>query len=50
MSQPNAIENRPTPTIEDYLAIMFIMERDGEKIASAWLNPGCIIPYGNNSP
>lgn len=32
MSQPNAIENRPTPTIEDYLAIMFIMERDGEKI------------------
>jgi DtxR family Mn-dependent transcriptional regulator len=32
VTQQNAIENRPTPTIEDYLAIMFIMERDGEKI------------------
>ncbi len=30
-------ENRPTPTIEDYLAIMFVMERDGEEIIAARL-------------
>jgi DtxR family transcriptional regulator, Mn-dependent transcriptional regulator len=34
--QPNA-ENRPTPTIEDYLAMMFVMERDGESIVAARL-------------
>lgn len=30
-------ETRPTPTIEDYLAIMFIMARDGEDIVAARL-------------
>ena len=28
---------RPTPTIEDYLAIIFIMERDGEEVIAARL-------------
>jgi len=28
---------RPTPTIEDYLAIIFIMERDGEDVIAARL-------------
>src|SRR4030042_1717620 len=28
-------ESRPTPTIEDYLAIMYVMERDGEEIIAA---------------
>jgi len=37
MSQHPAGESRPTPTIEDYLAIMFIMERDGEEIIAARL-------------
>jgi DtxR family Mn-dependent transcriptional regulator len=37
MSQQLIGENRPTPTIEDYLAIMFIMERDGEEIIAARL-------------
>jgi DtxR family Mn-dependent transcriptional regulator len=37
MSQQVISENRPTPTIEDYLAIMFIMERDGEGIVAARL-------------
>jgi DtxR family Mn-dependent transcriptional regulator len=37
MSQPLSVESRPTPTIEDYLAIMFIMERDGEEIIAARL-------------
>jgi len=28
-------ENRPTPTIEDYLAVIYVMERDeGEVIAA----------------
>ncbi len=29
--------NRPTPTIEDYLAILYVMERDGETVVSARL-------------
>ncbi|HTX78143.1 MAG TPA: metal-dependent transcriptional regulator [Longilinea sp.] len=29
--------NRPTPTIEDYLAILYIMERDGEEVVAARL-------------
>jgi DtxR family Mn-dependent transcriptional regulator len=37
MSQHLAGESRPTTTIEDYLAIMFIMERDGEEIIAARL-------------
>ena len=30
-------ENRPTPTIEDYLAILYVMERDGEEVVAARL-------------
>jgi DtxR family Mn-dependent transcriptional regulator len=30
-------ENRPTPTIEDYLAILYVMERDGEAVIAARL-------------
>ncbi len=30
-------ENRPTPTIEDYLAILYVMERDGEAVVAARL-------------
>jgi DtxR family Mn-dependent transcriptional regulator len=30
-------ESRPTPTIEDYLAVMYVMERDGEEIIAARL-------------
>lgn len=37
MSQNLTSERRPTATIEDYLAIMFIMERDGEEIVAARL-------------
>ena len=37
MSQHTATENRPTPTIEDYLAIMYVMERDHEEIIAARL-------------
>ena len=37
MSQQITSESRPTPTIEDYLAIMFVMERDGEDIIAARL-------------
>ncbi|OGO62890.1 MAG: hypothetical protein A2030_03595 [Chloroflexi bacterium RBG_19FT_COMBO_50_10] len=37
MSQPVTGLSRPTPTIEDYLAIMFVMERDGEEIIAARL-------------
>ena len=37
MTQPSSGQNRPTPTIEDYLAIMFVMERDGEEIIAARL-------------
>jgi DtxR family Mn-dependent transcriptional regulator len=37
MSQQQNSESRPTPTIEDYLAIMFVMERDGEEIIAARL-------------
>ena len=32
-----AIESRPTPTIEDYLAIIFEMERDGEEVIAVRL-------------
>lgn len=37
MTQSSGNENRPTPTIEDYLAIMYVMERDGEEIVAARL-------------
>src|SRR5512138_1982471 len=37
MSLHSPIENRPTPTIEDYLAIMYVMERDHEEIIAARL-------------
>ena len=30
-------ETRPTPTIEDYLAILYVMERDGDEIVAARL-------------
>jgi DtxR family Mn-dependent transcriptional regulator len=30
-------KRRPTPTIEDYLAIMYVMERDGEQVIAARL-------------
>jgi DtxR family transcriptional regulator, Mn-dependent transcriptional regulator len=32
-----SIDNRPTTTIEDYLAIIYIMERDGEEVIAARL-------------
>jgi DtxR family Mn-dependent transcriptional regulator len=28
-------ESRPTPTIEDYLAILYVMERDGDEVIAA---------------
>jgi DtxR family Mn-dependent transcriptional regulator len=31
------IERRPTPTIEDYLAIIYVMERDGDEVIAARL-------------
>lgn len=37
MTQSLATQKRPTPTIEDYLAIMYVMERDGEEIIAARL-------------
>jgi DtxR family Mn-dependent transcriptional regulator len=37
MSLQTPVENRPTPTIEDYLAIMYVMERDHEEIIAARL-------------
>ncbi len=37
MSQIPPPENRPTPTIEDYLAILYILERDGEEVIAARL-------------
>ena len=37
MSQHKTQEHRPTPTVEDYLAIMFVIERDGEEIIAARL-------------
>ncbi len=39
MSQPvkTQTDNRPTPTIEDYLAILYVMERDGDEIIAARL-------------
>jgi DtxR family Mn-dependent transcriptional regulator len=30
-------ESHPTPTIEDYLAILYVMERDGEQVIAARL-------------
>jgi DtxR family transcriptional regulator, Mn-dependent transcriptional regulator len=33
----NVPETRPTPTVEDYLAIMYVLERDGEEIIPARL-------------
>ncbi|OGN94065.1 MAG: hypothetical protein A2Z71_05140 [Chloroflexi bacterium RBG_13_50_21] len=38
MSQGLSTDNRPTPTIEDYLAVMYVMERDGEEIKAARLS------------
>ncbi|MBW1856369.1 MAG: hypothetical protein JRJ00_17195 [Deltaproteobacteria bacterium] len=32
-----SIKTRPTPTIEDYLAVMYVMIRDDEKIIAARL-------------
>jgi len=37
MSQSPPVEDRPTPTIEDYLTIMYVMERDGEEVIGARL-------------
>jgi DtxR family Mn-dependent transcriptional regulator len=36
-NEKSATENRPTPTIEDYLAILYVMERDGEAVIAARL-------------
>ena len=36
-SAKSPFESRPTPTIEDYLAIIFVMERDGEEVIAARL-------------
>jgi DtxR family transcriptional regulator, Mn-dependent transcriptional regulator len=33
----NGMDARPTPTVEDYLAIMYVLERDGEEIIPARL-------------
>jgi DtxR family transcriptional regulator, iron-dependent repressor len=39
MAQTKKVQtrNRPTPTIEDYLAILYVMERDGDEIVAARL-------------
>jgi DtxR family Mn-dependent transcriptional regulator len=39
MSQPvkTQTDSRPTPTIEDYLAILYVMERDGDEVIAARL-------------
>jgi DtxR family Mn-dependent transcriptional regulator len=36
-AHPVPAESRPTPTIEDYLAVMYVMERDGEELIPARL-------------
>jgi len=36
-STKSSTDNRPTPTIEDYLAIIYVMERDGEAVIAARL-------------
>jgi DtxR family Mn-dependent transcriptional regulator len=36
-SKKTPTDNRPTPTIEDYLAILYVMERDGEEVVAARL-------------
>jgi DtxR family transcriptional regulator, Mn-dependent transcriptional regulator len=36
-STKTTTENHPTPTIEDYLAIIYVMERDGEEVVAARL-------------
>ena len=43
MSHPLSAESRPTPTIEDYLAIMYVMERDGEEIIAARLAESLVV-------
>jgi DtxR family transcriptional regulator, Mn-dependent transcriptional regulator len=39
MSQPERApaDSRPTPTIEDYLVVIYVMQRDGEEIIAARL-------------
>ena len=43
MSQPIKVQSdcRPTPTIEDYLAVMYVMERDREEVIPARLAASC---------
>jgi DtxR family Mn-dependent transcriptional regulator len=36
-TEPKAPGSRPTPTIEDYLAVIYVMERDGEEVIAARL-------------
>ncbi len=36
-TEKNLTENRPTPTIEDYLAVIYVMERDGDEVIAARL-------------
>ncbi len=36
-TEKNLAENRPTPTIEDYLAVIYVMERDGGEVIAARL-------------
>jgi DtxR family Mn-dependent transcriptional regulator len=36
-SEKTARENKPTPTIEDYLAVIYTLERDGEEVIPAHL-------------
>jgi DtxR family Mn-dependent transcriptional regulator len=36
-SDKGSTQNRPTPTIEDYLTILYVMERDGEEVVAARL-------------
>jgi DtxR family Mn-dependent transcriptional regulator len=36
-SEKNLTESRPTPTIEDYLAVIYVMERDGDEVIAARL-------------
>jgi len=33
----NPTDLRPTPTIEDYLAVIYVMERDGDEVIAARL-------------
>jgi DtxR family transcriptional regulator, Mn-dependent transcriptional regulator len=36
-NKKNPAGNRPTPTVEDYLAVLYVMERDGEALVAARL-------------